>query len=87
MRDQPAQYGAGILGVAQVPGAIEWMEARDGKARCVADVVQPCGGFQQIGVRAENGYQAAGPGGDALDVRPAAGDGLLEECPGELLRP
>ena len=87
MGDEPAQHGVGVLGVAQVAGAVEWVEARDGEAGGVADVVQPCGGFQEIGVRAENGCQAAGPGGDALDVRPAAGEGLLEECPGELLRP
>ena len=87
MGDEPAQHGAGVLGVAQVAGAVEWVEARGGEAGCVADVVQPRGGFQEIGVRAENGCQAACPGGDALDVRPAAGEGLLEECPGELLRP
>ena len=85
--DQPAQHGVGVLGVAQVPGAVELMQAGGGEAGGVADVVQPGGGFQQIGVRAENGCQAACPGGDALDVRPAAGQGLLEECPGELLRP
>ena len=85
--DQPAQHGVGMLGVAQVPGAVERMQARGGKAGRVADVVQPRGGFQQIGVSAENGRQAACPGGDALDVRPAAGERLLEERPGELLRP
>ena len=31
----------------------------------VADVVQPGGGFQEVGVRAENGCQAARSGGDA----------------------
>ena len=87
MGDQPAQHGVGVLGVAQVPGAVELVQARDGKVGCVADVVQPRGGFQQIGVRAENRRQAACPGGDALDVRPAAGERFLEECPGELLRP
>ena len=66
------------LGVAQVPGAVELVQARDGEIGCVADVVQPCGGFQQVGVRAKNGRKAACPGGDALDVRPAAGQGLLE---------
>ena len=58
-----------------------------GKAGGVADVVQPGGGFQQIGVRAENRRQAAGPGGDALDVRPAAGKRLLQERPGQLFGP
>ena len=85
--DQPAQQGIGVLGVAQVPGAVELVQAGGGEAGGVADVVQPGGGFQQIGVRAENGCQAAGPGGDALEVRPAAGKGLLQECPGELFAP
>ena len=76
-----------MLGVAQVPGAIELVQAGGGEAGGVADVVQPRGGFQQIGVRAENRRQAACPGGDALDVRPAAGQGFLEECPGELFAP
>jgi len=54
MGDQPAQHG-----VAQVPGAIELVQAREGKAGGVADVVQPCGGFQQMGVSAEDWCQAA----------------------------
>jgi hypothetical protein len=55
------------------------VHARGDQAGRVADVVQPGGGFQQIGVRAEHWRQAAGPGGDALDVCPAAGKGVLEE--------
>jgi hypothetical protein len=73
--NQPAQHGVGVLGVAQVPGAVELMQARDDEIGCIAYVVQPRRGFEQIGVRAENGRQIAGPGGDALDVRPAAGQG------------
>jgi hypothetical protein len=84
--DQPAQHGVGMPGVAQVPGAIELVQARGGKAGGVADVVSR-GGFQQIGVRAEKSRQAACPGGDALDVGPAAGEGFLEECPGKLFGP
>jgi len=87
MGDQPAQDGAGVPGIAQVPGAVELVQARDGQAGCVADIVQPRGGFHEIGIRAENGCQAAGPVGDALNMRPAAGERLLEESPGELLRP
>lgn len=83
MGDQPAQQGVGVLGVAQVPGAVELVQACEGKAGCVADVVQPRGGFQQVGVRAENGCQVACPGRDALGVRPAAGKGLLQERPGQ----
>jgi hypothetical protein len=58
MGDKPTQQGVGVLGVAQVSGAIKLVQAREGKAGGVADVVQPCGGFQQIGVRAENRCQA-----------------------------
>jgi hypothetical protein len=74
MGDQPAQHGVGVLSVAQVAGTVLGVQARHGQAGRVADVVQPRGGFQEIGVSAENGCQAAGPRGDALDVRPAAGD-------------
>jgi hypothetical protein len=77
MCDQSAQHGVGVLGVAQVPGAIKFVQAGGGEAGCVADVVQPGGGFQEIGFRAEDQCQAACPGGGALDVRPAAGKGLL----------
>jgi hypothetical protein len=63
------------------------VQARDGEIGRVTDVVQPRRGFQQIGVRAKNGRKAACPGGDALDVRPAAGERFLQECPCELLRP
>ena len=87
MGDQSAQHGVGVLGVAQVPGAVECVQARHGEVGRVADVVQPRGGFQEIGIRAENGCQAACPRGDALDVRPAAGQGLLEECLGEMFGP
>ena len=72
MCDEPAQHGVGVLGVAQVPGAVEGVQARHGQARGVADVVQPGGGFQETGVRTENRGQAACLRGDALDVRPAA---------------
>jgi hypothetical protein len=85
--DQPAQHGVGVLGVAQVPGAVEGVQARVGKAGRVADVVQPRCCFQQIGVSAENRRQAACPGGDALDVRPAAGERLLKEYLGKMFGP
>ena len=79
--------GVGVLGVAQVPGAVELVQAGGGEAGGVADVAQPRGGFQQPGVRAENRCQAARPVGDALDVRPAAGQRLLEEFPGGAVAP
>jgi hypothetical protein len=54
MGDQPAQQGVGVLSVAQVPGAVECVQARGGEAGRVADVVQPRSGFQQTGISAEN---------------------------------
>ena len=84
--DLSAQHGVGMLGVAEVPDAVEGMQARGGQAGRVADVMQP-GGFEQIGVSAENRRQTACPGGHALDVCPAAGEGLLEEYLGELSGP
>ena len=44
-----------MLDIAQVPGAVELMEAGAGQLGQVADVVQPGRGFQQPGVRAERG--------------------------------
>ena len=73
-----------MLGVAQVAGAIEGVQAWGGQAGGVADVVQPRGGVHEIGVRAENRRQAACPRANTLDVRPAAGEALLEKRPGEM---
>ena len=87
MGDQPAQHGVCVLGVAQVTGAVECVQACHVKVGCVADVVQPRGSLQQIRVRAENSRQAMGPGGDTLDVCPAAGERFLQERLGVLLRP
>jgi len=87
MCDQSAQHGVGVPGVAQVTGAVEGVQARHGQVGRVADIVQPRGGFQEVGVSAENGCQAAGLGGNALDVRPAAGERILEECLGEIFSP
>jgi hypothetical protein len=55
MGDQPAQHGVGVLGVAQVTGAVQGVQARHGQAGGVADVVQPRGGFQEAGVGARTG--------------------------------
>jgi hypothetical protein len=84
MGDQSAQHGVDVLGVAQETGAVQGVEACNHQAGRVADVVQPRRGFQEIGIRAENGCQAASSRGDALDVRPAAGEGLLKEGLGEM---
>ena len=87
MCDQPAQHGVGVLGIAQVTGAVQCVQARHGQAGRVADVVQPGSGFQEIAVSTENSRQAACPRGDALDVRPAAGEGAPGGVPGRDVRP
>ncbi len=75
------------MGIAQVTGTVERVQARHSQARHVADVVQPRRGFQEIGISAEDVCQTACPRGDAVDVRPAAGQGFLQECPGEMFGP
>ena len=55
MGDQPAQHGVGVLGVAQVTGAVQGVQARHGHAGGAADVVQSRGGFQEAGVGARTG--------------------------------
>jgi hypothetical protein len=87
MGDQPAQHDVGVLGVAQVAGAVEGVRACHGEGGRVADIVQLGGSFQEIGVSAEYSRQAACPRGDSLHVRPAAGEGLLEKCPGKMFSP
>jgi hypothetical protein len=79
----PASARAIVVSAASIEG----LQARDGQAGRVADVVQPGGGFEQIGVSPENRGQAACPGGHALDVCPATGKVILEEYPGELPGP
>jgi hypothetical protein len=54
MRDHPAQERFGARDVAEVPGAVERMEAGAAKIRCVADVVQPRCGFHEFGIRTED---------------------------------
>ena len=87
VRDQAAQQGFGVLDVAQVAGAVQAVQAGGGEFGEVADVVQPRGGLEQTGVRADRGGEAAGPGGDTLDVRPPAGKSVGEESAGEVLSP
>jgi hypothetical protein len=85
--DQLAQHRVGVLDVAQVAGTVQAVQAGCGEFGEVADVVQPGGGLQQSGVSAEGGRQAARPGGDPLDVRPAAGKGPGQQGAGEALSP
>ena len=85
--DESAQHGVSVLGVPQVPGAVERVETRRDQAGRVADVVQPGSGFQEISLSTKDRRQAAGLPGHAPDVRPAAGEGRLEESLGEMLGP
>ena len=73
--------------VAQVAGAVQAVHAGLGEFGKVADVVQPGGGLQQLGVSAEGSGKAAGAGGDALDMGPAAGQGSFEQGVGEAFGP
>ena len=66
---------------------MQGVQACYGQAGRVSDVVQPRRGFQEIGIRAENGCQAARPRGHALEARSAAGEGLLQGCLGEMSGP
>ena len=87
VRDQAAQRGFGVLDVAEVAGAVQAVQAGGGEFGEIADVVQPCGGLKELGVRAEGWLEATGPGGDALDVRPPAGKGTFEESAGKIFSP
>ena len=46
VRDQPAQYRVGVVGIAQVAGAVQAVQAGRGEFGKVPDVVQPRGGLQ-----------------------------------------
>ena len=83
MRDQTAQHRVGVLDIAEVAGAVQAMQPGLGEIGKVADVVQPGGGFEQIGVGADGRREAARAGGDSLDVGPAAGKGIGEESAGQ----
>src|ERR1700730_8314200 len=50
VRDRPAQHRVGMLDVAEVPGAVERAKVRVGEFRRVADVMQPRGSFEQVGI-------------------------------------
>ena len=40
------KHGVGVLNVAEITGTIERMKAGVDEFRRVADVMQPCGGFE-----------------------------------------
>jgi len=76
-----------VLDVAEVAGAVQAVQASGGEFGEVADVVQPRGGLKELGVGAEGRLEGVGAGGDALDVGPAAGQGVSEEGAGEAFGP
>jgi len=53
VRDQAAQQGSGTVCAAEIAGAVQAVQAGFGEFGEVADVVQPRGGLEQAGVRAE----------------------------------
>ncbi len=61
----------GVGHVAEVAGSVKRVKACVGDLRAVADVVQPCRSFEQVGVVTENGCKRAGLPGDTLSVCPA----------------
>ena len=50
VRDQATQHRVGVLDVEQVAGAVQAVQAGAGEFGEVADVVQPGGGLDQVGV-------------------------------------
>jgi hypothetical protein len=72
----------GVVGVghiAEVTSTVERMEARHGNLWAVADVVQPGGSFEEIGVVTKDGCQRVGLSGNALGVRPATRKWLFQQ--------
>jgi hypothetical protein len=85
MGDQPAQHGVGVLGIAKVPGAVQGVQARHGRARsrCRAATRRLPGGRRRrrelvpgcVPARPRPGRASSGGGGvpggvPGRDVRP-----------------
>src|SRR5690349_13674019 len=87
MGDKPTQQRVGMLGVTKVAGAVERMKTGSDQARGVADIVKPRGRLDQVGVAAEDGREATGPGGDAVRVSPATRQGNLKKPASGLFGP
>ncbi|GAA0335803.1 hypothetical protein GCM10010151_26890 [Actinoallomurus spadix] len=85
--DEAAQRVVGVLDVPKVTGAVERVQAGVHKVRGVADIVQPSGGFKEIGVIAEDWREAPCLPGDALAVRPTTGKRHFKELAGDLFGP
>ena len=83
MSDETAQHRVSVLHIAQVAGTIQAVQARAGQFWEVADVVQPRGRLELVLIGTKGGGKAAGAGGNALNVRPAARKCVLQEVAGE----
>jgi hypothetical protein len=64
---------------SEVAGAVERMEASDRNVRCVADVVQPGGQFEEFAVLSKFAPDESRLLGDSYNVRPTARDGLRKQ--------
>jgi len=87
VRDQPAQHGIGVLGVAQVPGAVKLVQARDGEAGAVADVVQPRGGFPLDRRPRRERVPGRVPARRRPGRAPSGGEGTAGGVPGRTVAP
>jgi hypothetical protein len=87
MRDQAAHNRIGEVRVVQVPGAVKRMKASLGQLGRVADVMQPRGGFEQIGVLTEDRRKGSGSRSDPLNMRPTARKGDFEVLASKFLGP
>jgi hypothetical protein len=76
--DEVAESGVCVV-VAEVAGAVEGVKAGIYEGGGVADVVEPGGGFEEVGVVAEDGDEGASLAGYALSVCPAAWEWFGEE--------
>ena len=68
-----------MLDVAEVAGTVERVKACVYQLGRVADVMEPGGGFEQIGVAAKDRGERPSPRGDTLDVSPATRKRDFEE--------
>ena len=86
MGDQPAQHGVGVLGVAQVPGAVERVQPCQGQGGRVTDVVQPPAACRRSASGPRTGARLQ-PALRRLGRAPSGGQGLPQERLGEIFGP
>ena len=79
VRHQPAQPGVGVLDIAEVASTIQGVKASVREFWRVADVMQPRGGFEQVGIVFEDRGERPSLRSDTLDVSPATRERDFEE--------